>query len=132
MNRYVLRYTAKETKSPILAEAVKDTGVLVNILIADVESNQGRMVVAVLGDGRQQKKLVDYLREKGVEVEKLEAHVLKDDDRCVDCCLCFGVCPTKAITVGEDRSMVLDNGECIRCGACVEVCPTKALKMQEA
>ena len=125
MNKYVLRYTADEAKNPLLAEAVLKTGVMVNILTADVEYSKGVMVVSVLGDETQQKKLVEYLREKGVEVEKLEAKVLKDDDRCVDCCACYGVCPTKAITI-KDNKMVLDNDECIRCGACVEVCPTRA------
>lgn len=130
MNKYTLSYTADEAKNPLLAQAVLETGVLVNILVADVEYSKGRMVVSVLGDAKQQKKMVDYLTARGVTVEKLEGNIIKDEDGCVDCCACYGVCPTKAITIKDDR-MVLDNDECIRCGACVEVCPVRALSLQE-
>jgi ferredoxin len=130
MNKYVLKYSAEEAKRPLLAEAVLKTGVLVNILIADVEYSSGRMVVSVLGDGKQQEKLVGYLRERGVEVEKLEGNILKDEDKCVDCCECYGVCPTKAILIKDNR-MLLDNDDCIRCKACIEVCPTRALSLRE-
>ena len=129
MNRYILKYSSEEAKKPILAEAILKTGVLVNILAAEVEYSRDAMVVAVIGDKSQEKRIVDYLRGRGVEVEKLEGNVIRDDDRCVDCCACYGVCPTKAITI-KDREMVLNNDECIRCNACVEACPTRALKMQ--
>jgi len=130
MNRYILRYSADEAKRPLLAEAVLKTGVLVNILAADVEHSKGTMVVAVLSDPAGERKLISYLRGNGVGVEKLEGNILKDDERCVDCCACYGVCPTKAITV-KDMRMALNNDECIRCKACIEVCPTRALKMQD-
>jgi ferredoxin len=130
MNKYTIIYPADEVKKPLLAEAISETGVLVNILIADIEYAKGRMVVSVLGDRKKQEKLVNRLREKGVEVVKLEGNIVKDEDRCVDCCACYGVCPTKAITI-KDRRMQLDNDECIRCKACIEVCPTRALSLQE-
>jgi len=130
MNKYTLTYPADESKRPLLADAVLKTGVLVNILVANVEYSGGTMVVAVLGDAEQERRLVEYLRKNGVGVEKLEGNVVKDDVKCVDCCACYGVCPTKAITI-KDRMMQLNNDECIRCKACVEVCPTRALRLQE-
>ncbi|MBD3387868.1 MAG: 4Fe-4S dicluster domain-containing protein [Candidatus Altiarchaeales archaeon] len=130
MNKYVLKYSTDEVKKPALAEAILETGVMVNILLADVEYSKGMMVVAVLGDDKKQKKLTDYLRKHSVEVEKLESTILKDDDRCIDCCACYGVCPTKAITI-KDWKMQLDKDECIRCKACIEVCPVRALSLQE-
>ncbi len=129
MNKYQLRYTADEARNPLLAEAVLKTGVLVNILTADVEYAKGQMVVSVLGDEKKQKKIVDYLKRQGVEVEKLTGKVVKDDKRCVECGQCYGVCPTKAITL-KDNTMKLDEKECITCGACTEVCPTRALTLK--
>jgi L-aspartate semialdehyde sulfurtransferase ferredoxin len=129
MNRYVLRYAPEDAKKPLLSEAIINTGVLVNILSSEADYSRDSMVVAVVGDKRQDAKLIGYLRAKGVEVEKLEGNIVKDDLKCVDCCACYGVCPTKAITIADKR-MVLDNDECIRCKACVEACPTRALKMQ--
>jgi len=129
MNRYILKYPSDEAKKPILAEAILKTGVLVNILAAEVDYSRDAMVIAVIGDKNQEKKMTAYLRSRGVDVEKLEGNIVKDDRKCVDCCACYGVCPTKAITI-KDMRMVLNNDECIRCKACVEACPTRALKIQ--
>jgi L-aspartate semialdehyde sulfurtransferase ferredoxin len=131
MKRYILRYPAESTNSPILSEAILKTGVLVNILTSDVEYSKEMLAIAVVGPVGDDRRLVKYLRGRGVGVEELTGGIEKDEDRCVDCCACFGVCPTKAITI-EERRMRFDNGECIRCGACVEACPTRALRLKDA
>lgn len=41
---------------------------------------------------------------------------------------CTGVCPTGAITVGDDKYPVLDPEKCIACGLCGEVCPGGTVK----
>jgi L-aspartate semialdehyde sulfurtransferase ferredoxin len=130
IKKYTLKYAANESKRPLLSEAIIKTGVSVNILSAQMGYSGGNMVISVLADGKSQKNLVSYLSKNGLEVEDLEGNVLKDEKKCVDCCACYGVCPTKAITIDECR-MVLNNDECIRCGSCVEVCPMRALKLQE-
>lgn len=130
MNKYVLEYNADAAKNPLLAEAVLETNVKVNILVADVEYSKGRMVVSILGDEKKQKALTDYLKIHGVNVHKLHGKIEKDRKKCVDCCACFGVCPTNAITIVEHK-MRFNHDECIRCGNCVEVCPTKALDLKK-
>jgi L-aspartate semialdehyde sulfurtransferase ferredoxin len=129
MNRYLLEYTSSETKNPVLSQAILETGVLVNILTADMEYMRGQMIISILGDSKAQKKLVKYLLDAGVSVKALKSSVVKDKKKCIDCLVCYGVCPTKAITVC-DMKMKLDSEECIRCGQCVEVCPTRALKLE--
>ena len=42
-----------------------------------------------------------------------------DENKCVDCGLCFTVCKMDIKRVGDH--------ECIHCGACIAVCPTKAI-----
>jgi len=51
-----------------------------------------------------------------------------DGDACVACLACARVCPTNAIAVAPDASMVrvLDES-CIRCGLCVPECPHDAV-----
>jgi L-aspartate semialdehyde sulfurtransferase ferredoxin len=129
MRKYILKYSAEAAKKPILAEAVLKTGVLVNILTADVEYSTETLVISVVGDAHAEKKLLEYLQKNGIEYEELKGEILKDDERCVDCCACYGVCPTKAITI-KDMKMVLNNDECIKCKACIEACPTRALKLK--
>jgi L-aspartate semialdehyde sulfurtransferase ferredoxin len=129
MRKYVLRYSTEAAKRPLLSEAILKTGVKVNILTADAEFSTESLVISVIGDLQSEKKLIAFLKKNGVNVEELKGEILKDDQRCVDCCACFGVCPTSAISIIRQK-MVLDNSECIKCKACVEACPTRALKLK--
>ncbi len=36
---------------------------------------------------------------------------------------CVGVCPTNALSIGEDYYPVIDESKCISCGKCKDVCP---------
>ncbi|WP_129597445.1 4Fe-4S dicluster domain-containing protein [Anaerophilus nitritogenes] len=40
---------------------------------------------------------------------------------------CRGACPTKALSIDEDRKVVIDNDKCIQCGVCIIQCPFGAL-----
>lgn len=132
MKKYILRYPENIIAKPILADAIIKTGVMVNIIIANVEYSKAVIIISIVGGPAEEQRIIGYLKAQGVEVERIDANVIKDDGKCVDCGACFGVCPTKAITLTKERSMVLDNNECIRCGACITACPTRALRMQEA
>jgi diguanylate cyclase (GGDEF)-like protein len=53
-----------------------------------------------------------------------------DSDACVACLACVRVCPTNAIAVTPDASMVRVIDEtCIRCGLCVPECPHDAVQV---
>lgn len=52
-------------------------------------------------------------------------------DKCVTCGKCKQVCPPKAISVSEDKKMVIDYGKCISCFCCHEFCPEKAVKIKK-
>ena len=54
--------------------------------------------------------------------------VLWQPVRCMDCGLCLAVCPTGALSRGE-QGIEVDMARCQRCGACVEECPTTALEL---
>ncbi|MCX6695002.1 MAG: 4Fe-4S binding protein [Candidatus Altiarchaeota archaeon] len=132
MKKYILRYPENIISKPILSEAIVKTGVMVNIIIASVEHSKAVIIISVVGGKSEEEKIVSFLRKKGVSVESIEANIIKDEWKCIDCGACYGICPTKAITLDSEKAMVLDNNECIRCGSCITACPTRALKMQEA
>jgi diguanylate cyclase (GGDEF)-like protein len=53
-----------------------------------------------------------------------------DGDACVACLACTRVCPTNAIAVSPDATLVRVMDEaCIRCGLCVPECPHDAVKV---
>lgn len=49
------------------------------------------------------------------------------DDTCICCGSCESVCPTEAISMGEERYEI-DPEKCIDCGSCADACPVEAIK----
>lgn len=54
-----------------------------------------------------------------------------EEDACVGCGKCAGICPASAITM-EDKLPVIDRRRCIRCFCCQEFCPKGAMKVSRA
>ena len=57
--------------------------------------------------------------------------VLQSCDRCIgtsECDRCLSVCLEGAISVGDDRQIVIDRERCDGCGDCAYACPPQALQ----
>lgn len=52
-----------------------------------------------------------------------------DQDTCVGCEACTGVCPVGAIKVTDGKAKV-DPDTCVECGACVATCPVSAIAQE--
>lgn len=53
------------------------------------------------------------------------AYVIGED--CVACGTCMSVCPTGAISEGEQYS--IDADTCVECGACADACPVGTITL---
>jgi ferredoxin len=131
MNKYILKFPSDIVSSPVLAETILETGTVLNILRAKVDYNEGTIVVSVLGDEEAQKKVVEILKKKGVEVSKLRKGIINEEERCVNCGACISVCPAGAISFDKEGSIKIEKEKCHRCGICLEVCPRRSLSIQE-
>ena len=49
--------------------------------------------------------------------------VIWDYDKCTNCQLCVGECPTGAIKVDDTSSVIRDSNKCLRCSICYQTCP---------
>ena len=54
------------------------------------------------------------------------AKAVVNQDMCVGCESCVGVCPVSAISVEGGKASV-DEGACVECGTCVGTCPVSAI-----
>lgn len=52
------------------------------------------------------------------------AHTISDE--CTKCGSCAPVCPSEAITEGEEKYEI-DADKCVDCGLCVDECPVSAI-----
>lgn len=53
-----------------------------------------------------------------------------NQDICIGCGACVGVCPVGAIALNDEGKATVDPDVCISCGACVGVCPVGAITLE--
>ncbi len=129
--RIVLHFPIPLVDKPIISRLVKDFGLELNILKAEVNPNQeGLLVLELQGQDREYKRALDYLEKAGVGVQPLSKDVTMDRDKCVDCTACIPLCPTSALEQDPDTLEVKFNKEkCIACGICINVCSYRAMNI---
>ncbi len=127
--RIVLRFGTDISVKPIVYRLVKDYDLVVNIVKADVNpQKEGTMILEVIGD--QSEKGLSYLRELGVSVQALNQEIVRNEEKCVMCGMCTGVCPTGALYMERPSMEVLfDGDQCVFCQLCVKVCPMRAMEV---
>lgn len=54
--------------------------------------------------------------------------VVINENNCIGCGACIGVCPANAITVGDKASVDIER--CVECGNCEGGCPVGAISFQ--
>ncbi|ABE51312.1 4Fe-4S binding protein [Methanococcoides burtonii] len=110
---------------PILAEAIIETGALLNISQAHYDTTHGEVVADIPSE--QFGKIRDSLVKKGAEVVVLDTPISRDEEECVECGACISVCPVGVFSFADDWSLEVDTDKCIQCGTCLTMCPHNAL-----
>ncbi len=128
--RIVLRFGTDISVKPIVYRLVKDYDLVVNIVKADVNpQKEGTMILEVIGD--QSEKGLNYLRDLGVSVQDLKQEIVRNEEKCVMCGVCTGICPTGALYMERPAMEVrFDGDQCVFCQLCLKVCPMKAMEVR--
>lgn len=124
--KFVLGYASDTVSEPILWKLVKDYDIRVNILRAAISPGQeGSLLVELSTDAPGKiEKALRWLESIGVSCVSVAKRLSWDEDRCVDCGGCSGVCFSGAITLDRsDWRLVVDRDKCVACGSCVKACP---------
>lgn len=129
--KFLLRYSAERAQEPVLASVIRETGVLTNILHADMGAKGGEILISFDATEAEVERVVALFERGGVEVEEVKKVIELDSDICFDCGACVSLCPTKALRLTEEYSLELDEDECIYCELCVPACPVRALKVSK-
>jgi len=103
--------------------------VAANIIRAAVAPNQiGKLVLELSGDIDQLDAAIEWMRSQSISVSLALGEILIDEDTCVHCGLCTGVCPTEALTLNpETFRLTFTRSRCIVCEQCVPTCPVQAI-----
>ena len=127
--RVTLTFPKRSIHQPITYRLAKDFNVAANIIRAQVAPNQiGKLVVELSGDIDQLDEAIAWLQEQEIGVSQASREILIDEDSCVHCGLCTGVCPSEALTLAPDTfKLTFARSRCIVCEQCIPTCPVQAI-----
>ncbi|GAX36918.1 iron-sulfur cluster binding protein homolog [Nodularia sp. NIES-3585] len=114
---------------PITYLLAKEFNVAANIIRAQVAPNQiGKLVVELSGDIDRLDEAIEWMRSRHISVSHNLGEIVIDEDVCVHCGLCTGVCPTEALSLHpETYKLTFTRSRCIVCEQCIPTCPVQAI-----
>ncbi|NET30993.1 MAG: 4Fe-4S dicluster domain-containing protein [Cyanothece sp. SIO1E1] len=127
--RVTLTFSKRYVHMPITYRLAKDFNVAANIIRAQVAPNQvGKLVVELSGDIDQLDAALEWMRSQEITISLASREILIDEDVCVHCGLCTGVCPTEALTLDpETFRLIFTRSRCVVCEQCIPTCPVQAI-----
>ena len=127
--RVTLTFPKVNVPIPITYILAKDFNVASNIIRAQIAPNQvGKLVVELAGDIDELDAAIEWMRVQNINVSLNRREILIDEDSCVHCGLCTGVCPTQALTLNpESFYLNFTRSRCVVCEQCIPTCPVQAI-----
>ena len=126
--RVTITFPKTAVQIPLTYRLAKDFNVAANIIRAQVAPNQmGKLVVELQGDIDQIDAAIEWMRMRDISVYSASGEIVIDEDLCVDCGLCTGVCPTQALVLNSDFKLDFRRSRCIVCEQCIPTCPVTAI-----
>jgi len=125
--KLLVNFSRGKGRKPIIAQVVRDTGVLINVERAIIDSSEGEALIDVPDD--QCQLVRDSMTSMGATVHLLEHGGNLNESECVDCGACISICPRDVFSFDPDWKLSLDEKRCVLCGKCVDACPSHALTL---
>jgi len=127
--RVTLTFPRQSVRMPVTYRLAKDFNVAANIIRAQVAPDRvGKLVLELSGDIDRLDEALDWMRSQNITVSLASGELSIDEEACVDCGLCTGVCPTKALTIDPQTfRLKFARSRCIVCEQCIPTCPVQAI-----
>ncbi|MFA5237039.1 MAG: 4Fe-4S binding protein [Methanoregula sp.] len=123
--KLLVNFSRGKGNAPIIAQVVKDTGVLINVERAMIDSSEGEALIEVPDD--QCQLIRKTMTRLGAKVRLLEHGINLNTSECVDCGACVSICPREVFSFDADWKLAMVEDRCVLCGKCVDACPHHAL-----
>jgi L-aspartate semialdehyde sulfurtransferase ferredoxin len=130
--RVNLTFPKRTISIPVTYRLARDFNVAASIIRAQVAPNQvGKMVLELSGDIDQLEAAVEWMRSQDIQVALDSREIMIDENLCVDCGLCTGVCPTGALSLQpETFRLTFGRSRCVVCEQCIPACPFDAISIE--
>ena len=129
--RVTLTFPRRTVQMPVTYRLAKDFNIAANIIRAQVAPNQvGKLVLELLGDIDAIEAALEWMRAQEIGVSLASREIVIDENSCVDCGLCTGVCPTQALTLDSQTfRLTFKRSRCVVCEQCLPACPVQAISI---
>lgn len=127
--RVTLTFPKRTVQMPLTYRLAKEFNIASNIIRAQVAPNQvGKLVLELLGDIDAIEAAIDWMRSQDIGVSLASREIIIDEEQCVDCGLCTGVCPTEALVLDPQTfQLTFKRSRCVVCEQCIPTCPVQAI-----
>lgn len=127
--RVTLTFAQSLIQMPVAYRLAKDFNVAANIIRAQVTPNQvGTLVLELSGVVDELEAAIEWMRSQNIKVTLSQDEIRINEDLCVDCGLCTGVCPTQALVLDPDTfRLKFFQLRCVVCEQCIPTCPVQAI-----
>ncbi|MEM8604450.1 MAG: NIL domain-containing protein [Cyanobacteria bacterium P01_H01_bin.121] len=127
--RVTLNLPKRVVQVPITYRLAKDFNIAANIIRAQVTPNQvGTLVMELSGDIDELDAALDWIQSLDVNISMAGQEIMIDEELCVHCGLCTGVCPTRALSLDPATfRLTFTRTRCIVCEQCIPTCPVAAI-----
>ena len=128
----VLHFPKTAVEKAIVCFLARDFNLTFNILKATIlPRKEGVMVLELSGKRKDFKKGVQYLKDRGVQVQPVGQESRRNKTKCTHCGACTAVCPTGALFIKRPEMTVhFSKKKCSVCGLCVPACPPRAMEIR--
>lgn len=127
--RLTLTFQSSAIQVPITYRLAKDFNIAANIIRAQIAPDRmGKLALELQGDIDAIAAAIEWMKNLEIDVSEATGEINIDENICVECGLCTGVCPTQALTL-DPQSFLLKfaRSRCIVCEQCVTTCPVEAI-----
>jgi len=125
--KLLVNFSRSKGRNPIIAQAVRDTGVLISVERAVIDSSEGEALIEVPDD--QCRLGSAPMTRLGAKVRILDHGITWNENECVDCGACISVCPREVFAFDKDWKLQIVESRCVLCGKCIDACPHRALTL---
>ncbi|MEN6444252.1 MAG: 4Fe-4S binding protein [Methanoregula sp.] len=125
--KLLVNFSRGTGRGPIIAQVVRDTGVLINVERAVIDSSEGEALIEVPDD--QCQLVSDTMTRLGAQVHILEHGINLNESECIDCGACISICPREVFSFDSEWKLKMAEERCVLCGKCIDACPHQALTL---